>query len=507
MAGNTTKPYRNTLSGSVGAGMGSLFSPGGRKYYILEHKVSSKYHRAGEAQEIIVDNIELGRDARCQVRFDESFKTVSRHHAGIVRDGDIWKLVQISSTNSTLLNGRHVTTEWYLQNGDEIQLSVNGPKLGFIIPTGKKATVGSIALTRRLSLFRQQALRPYKTAIAVMGCLIVLLSCAGGYKMYDLHERNSHLEAAAASQQKELEAVNERNEALAREVASKGEVIAEMDKEIEALKKRPPKVIKQVVTPTPSPVVDNDAINKCLADVFFIKAQDFEITFPDGSNMKLECGDGEDQAYGWSGTGFLLSDGRFVTARHVTEPWFFFANGGGVNKKLFTYNAIANNGGKVVARLLAVSSSGKKFTFTSDQCRCDRSHDNEIHTDDGVRIMVGAIDNTDYSYFSHGGSGLPFNASKSSSLERGLKLTVLGFPLGLGANSVSDINPILGSAIVAANGLQDGVILTTDTNYESGNSGGPVFRTNESGDLEVVGIVSAGAGNNLGFIVPLSALR
>ena len=56
MAGQTTKPYKNTFSGSVGAGIGSIFAPGGKKYYILEHKVSSKYHRAGECQEIIVDN-------------------------------------------------------------------------------------------------------------------------------------------------------------------------------------------------------------------------------------------------------------------------------------------------------------------------------------------------------------------------------------------------------------------------------------------------------------------
>ena len=59
MAGKTAKPYKATLSGSIGAGMGSVFNPRGRKYYILEHKVSSKYHRAGEAQEIIVDQIEI----------------------------------------------------------------------------------------------------------------------------------------------------------------------------------------------------------------------------------------------------------------------------------------------------------------------------------------------------------------------------------------------------------------------------------------------------------------
>ena len=174
MTGQATKPYRATLSGSIGAGMGSVFNPNSRKYYILEHKVGSKYHKAGEAQEIIVDQIERGRDSRCQVRFDDNFSTVSRRHAAIVKDGDNWKLVQISKTNTTLLNGRPVQTEWYLQNGDEIQLSVNGPKLGFIVPTGKKATVGSIGLTRRLSLFRQQALRPYKQAIAALATVLVL---------------------------------------------------------------------------------------------------------------------------------------------------------------------------------------------------------------------------------------------------------------------------------------------------------------------------------------------
>ena len=103
-----TQPYRRSLSGSIGAGMKSVFGGGGRTYYMLVHKVSSKYHKAGESQPIIVDQIELGRDSKCQVRFDESFPTVSRRHAAIVKDGDKWKLVQLSTTNSTYLNGQKV---------------------------------------------------------------------------------------------------------------------------------------------------------------------------------------------------------------------------------------------------------------------------------------------------------------------------------------------------------------------------------------------------------------
>ena len=50
--------------------MKSLIGGSGRRYYVLEDKVASAYHKAGESQRIIVDQIELGRDPKCQVRFD-----------------------------------------------------------------------------------------------------------------------------------------------------------------------------------------------------------------------------------------------------------------------------------------------------------------------------------------------------------------------------------------------------------------------------------------------------
>ena len=50
-----TQNYKRTLAGSVGAGMGAIMNGSGRTYFILEHKSTSKYHQAGEAQKIIVD--------------------------------------------------------------------------------------------------------------------------------------------------------------------------------------------------------------------------------------------------------------------------------------------------------------------------------------------------------------------------------------------------------------------------------------------------------------------
>lgn len=195
--------YKKTVKGTLGAGMSSLFG-GVSNYYVLEHKVSSKYHKQGEAQEIIVDYAEIGRDRDCAVRFDESFDTVSRKHAAIVKKDDNWKLVQLSRTNSTFLNGHKVVDEWYLQNGDEIQLSVNGPKLGFIIPqaTGRKTTMN---LTHRLSLFRKQALRPYRNAVIIIGVILLLVIGGGvGYGIY-MKKQADAAAAAAAAKQAELE--------------------------------------------------------------------------------------------------------------------------------------------------------------------------------------------------------------------------------------------------------------------------------------------------------------
>ena len=170
--------YKRTVAGSVGAGLGAVFNGSGRQYYILEHKTESVYHHAGESQKIIVDQIELGRDSACQVRFDESFETVSRRHAAIVKEGENWKLIPLSQTNPTFVNGVPVQGDVVLKTGDEIRLSSKGPLMGFIIPQGKQSLVSSIGMTERLSLFRQQALRPYKRAIWTLA-IILLLAVTG----------------------------------------------------------------------------------------------------------------------------------------------------------------------------------------------------------------------------------------------------------------------------------------------------------------------------------------
>lgn len=527
MAERKTKLYKNTLSGSIGAGMGSLFSPNGRKYYILEHKVSSKYHKAGESQEIIVNNIELGRDSRCQVRFDESFQTVSRHHAGIVRDGDMWKLVQISKTNTTFLNGKPIKTEWYLQSGDEIQLSVNGPKLGFIIPTGKKSTIASIGLTRRLSLFRQQALRPYKYAIATLSCILVLAVGGLGTWNYFLKEdlaKQSVLIAQQIDELSEQKNLTETNKAkadsLARELVANNkkmadyeEKMAEMAKETEKAKVEAATARRRAADAYSAALKAQELVNEgdqdlekqCFPFTYAVYQVRQQIRYPDG---KIS----EDSEAMLVGSGFLLSDGRFITARHVTETYYYYLFNWGddrINQSLAFQNAVVNNGGDIVTTFVAINHTGSKITFTNKQCSANRSQDvTKTITLNGTNYVVKAatVSTTDWVSYKTSEAGAPYDNALSVNMNAGTHLKVLGFPLGRGGENPNAISPIFSSAEVARKGLDvDGTIMTSNTDTQSGNSGGPVFTLKE-GVYNVVGILSGNTAGK-GRIVPIQCAR
>jgi len=129
-----TQDYNRSLNGSKESEVKSIFTGSLNTCYIIEHTIGSRYHPAGDRQEISVDQVEIGRDESCQVRFDEAFETVSRRHATIINDNNVLKLVPLSQTNPTLINGQKVQQACLLQHGDEIQCAINGPKLVVIFP-------------------------------------------------------------------------------------------------------------------------------------------------------------------------------------------------------------------------------------------------------------------------------------------------------------------------------------------------------------------------------------
>lgn len=551
-----TQNYKRTLAGSVGSGMGSVFGGGGKRFYILEHKTSSKYHSAGDTQRIIVDQVEIGRDPKCQVRYDESFSTVSRRHAAIVRDGDNWKLMQLSTTNPTFLNGRIVEGEWYLQNGDEIQLSTNGPKLGFILPQGEKGLVKSIGMTARLNLFRQQALRPYKAALTILS--IVLVLAIGGlvaWKIIGDQEWNKKLELTKQNFEKEQAQFDEqlvelasKNSSLEASLDTEREKSEELQKNLEArishlnnrISSQPKIVVGETLSTGKSQAADNKSvadtekeettkeeakkeeaskeepakkepvvlsgaqlIEPALSHVYYIRASRVEITMPGSDKIMV-------LQNSWSGTGFLLEDGRFVTARNVIEPWYYVIRNESIDKDMLLLNEVVNKGGKISVQFEAFSSTGSHLIFTHDRFECDRTRDRKIKNKSKDEVIVANHDATDWGYVkTERREGLKYDPLKSTNLETRTELYILGFPLGLGATSTNRINPIYGSSFVAMPGLSEiGTILTTNSNYEVGSSGGPVFYQDPStNQLTVVGIVSGMAGRSMGYIVPISVIR
>lgn len=528
--GQKTQPFKRSMSGSIGAGMKSILGGDGRRFYVLEHKVSSKYHKAGEEQKIIVDQVEIGRDPSCAVRLDgdpndKMFQIVSRKHAAIQKEGDNWVLIHLSNTNSTFLNGRRMSTpgqKWYLQNGDEIQIAESGPKMGFKIPQGDKGLVKTIGLTARLNLFRQQALRPYKHGIVALACLLVLISGIGGKVIFDQQTeiRNQKQMIAKVDEERTQseQRLNEVIDSVKSENSTLKEDLADAHKALDELiiiVKDMPTKIKQEVGNKPSPNPNpSAAISRAMPHVFFIQTQKYELTMPNGERINIQWTNGQDKemdnlfrALAYTGTGFLTSDGRFITARHVAEGWYFWIQGGQENGAFKFLNQIANNGGKVVAHFIAVSSSGKQLSFSSNQFKVNRSTDQSGVDEDGNKISAAQLNNTDWAYINMSGGGLKVNNSRSNNLKRNEHLEILGFPLGIGANSPSDVKPMSSEAKTAHEGLHNGVIITTATTFEQGNSGGPVFAIDDNDELEVIGIVSAGAGRSTGFVVPVSIIK
>lgn len=496
MSSNATAPLSGQFSKTVGAGVGSLMSPGKKTYYILEHCVTSKFHQMGEAQKIIVDNIEIGRDPRCQVRFDEDFKTVSRRHAAIVRDGENWKLVQISKTNSTLLNGRKVATEWYLQTGDEIQLSVNGPKLRFIIPTGDKATVGSINFTQRLNLFSQQALRPYKYGMLILSIVLLLALGGLGYMAFFVNDVAKDVKSQSELLAQAIE--DNRNNAeiadsLGRELLQTNESVAANALAIVDVKAMATRAQKAAAAAAARMAPAPEAFAEVSKNVYYIMVG---VYFNDEFQFAV------------TGTGFLLNDGRFVTAKHCVDMGFNHEDdfiGDETTAMLNTLHYFQPESLKY--RLVGVSGAGDQISITYSPTSSPwqwgyteyTTGTVSIEDESGEEILVpvkystGTVGADDWAYFRTGKSGgLAFDSEWSSNLGAGTPLHILGFPRSVGTEELSEtgrVSPNYCESSVGQSGLYDGIILLSNAEIDHGNSGGPVFAQRD-GKPVVIGIIS-----------------
>lgn len=497
MNSSETQLIGNRVSGTLGAGMSSIVNGGNKTYYILEHCTASKFHQVGESQKIIVDTVELGRDPRCQVRYDENFKTVSKRHASIVRDGSRWKLVHLSATNSTLINGVRVNGEQYLQNGDYIQLSVNGPKLRFTIPSGSQSSISSIGMTQRLQLFSQQALRPYRTGLMIMGGVLLLAVAAIVYLAFFVNrigstvDENAKLIAEAIEQNKDN---SEKADSLARQLA---DVVGMVDKNsaaIEDVKKMAQNAQAAARRATSRMAPTPAEFNEVAKNVFY---------------MELSVYIDDDYACTFSGTAFLLADGRLVTAKHCIDVGYATA----LNAEYDASSALLNyihfyQSDHIKYKFICVSAEGTYYQFEYSPLNTPwtsgvtdygnatvtiTDEDSGEETPLAVKVLDRPGADDDWAYVkTNDKDGLPFDIQWSSNLGIGTTVHILGFPRGVGSETISTkgySSPNYCTTTVSHAGLYEGIILMSENVVDHGNSGGPAFAVRD-GKTYVIGVVS-----------------
>lgn len=616
----TESNYKRTLAGSVGAGVGAIFSASGRTYYIIEHKTTTAYHNAGDSDKIIVDQIELGRDSSCQIRFDETCETVSRKHAAIVREGENWKIIPLSQTNATYVNSVPVQGEKMLNSGDEIRLSSHGPVMGFIVPQGAKSLVKSIGMTERMNLFRKQALAPYKKGLwAITILLIIIILGFVGYGVWsgqtiteqgktivaqgDKIDKQANLltrqQKELEAQQNELDRTNEKaaeqkqyledlqrqyeeQEAIRKEAeealaAANAEEKAALMKQIEAANKAAEDARKKandatkkyiqftkdaekqnaaikelenkisetknviedaepvaVVTEAAAPVVTEAQdvmfanIEECNPAVYYIKMDNVAIY--DRSGKLVYQFDMSDFV---GGTGFLLEDGRFVTARRVVEPWFYYwSTSIGEDKKgniwtLGDLQACVNAGLKVEGNFTAYSPAQTSFKFsTSEMTKSAPKLKKYIETYKVSRYLRRIVDSSIgiYVYDTKSSAedwatlgkrdqlnvvdGLKYSASASLSPKSGEDVIILGYPHSDGFSNSLTVNPEQRKNTINSPDLNDvNVIEMATKRFYKGADGAPVLQ-NIGGVWTVIGILGHTDGaSDRDFAAPIANIK
>ena len=488
---------------SIGAGLSAL--GGSANYYTLEFLTSDNFHKAGSREDVIVNYIEIGRDPSCGLRISDKHLTVSRKHAAIQKEGSHYVLINLSKSNPTLLNGRPVQNRWHLQNGDTIQLSLEGPKINFLLPKNNKAN--SISLTRRLSLFGKQALRPYKTALTVLSILLLISLGGGGFYIYQDHLKDKTFQnelVNAVERAKELEQKSKaQSDSLLAALGYSQSQIENLQRQIRNIPKNP--LPAPPVQLPPTPAFDSKRIKTLVEqiknDVFYM-IMEYILTLPDGK--KIESGG--------SCTCYLTDEGKLITAKHCIAGFLFRIRN---IEDVLLNRGYAFRDGDIKINIDIFSPDGRKMNFDGLMFSTGREKEKikKINVGDDqnpliIEVKDCDLDDDDWAFIQTSEKGsIQLDRSLAQNLEIGTELIVLGYPRGFGADlRKGKINPLFSMSVVAQDGLDSkiGTILATTTGTSPGNSGGPVFAVKD-GRLVAVGILS-GNYSDLETYVPVSKI-
>lgn len=493
--------------------------------FTLLHLDTTQKHTSGSVDTVVLPYIELGRSSTCVIQFSDDCATVSRRHAAIERRSSGEKvefILKHLGANPTLINNQPVNSQWYLSNGDVIQLSLEGPRMRF-----NTNTVGgpNMKFTARLNLMRSQMAKQHRNELAIISSLFLIIALLGGFYIFkqrgqikDLADQGKKIELqrqqdSLANEQKfqttvaemkqnktQIQTLESQNKKLGSQIGNlRGQLNA-----AQAATRQQQASSQSEPMMRPAPANSSFVTDEVKNNVYFLRIIKFKLISPDGTANETD-------ELNLSGTGYLLNDSRFVTSRHIVQFWrFITAEKSEENSAYLLLNAFENIGGEIYVTFEAISPNGDRFTFTNKDVFINDSKDEVIEISDSLKVKVAKSITSDWAVVNAKGrtrnTGLVYDRSLSANLEAGESVYVLGYTNGTDFQESNRLQPLYSESKVAQNGLVNGLINVTDRNFGPGNSGGPVF-VSRNGVPTVVGIVAAMVGSSIGVIVPVKNIR
>jgi len=493
--------------------------------FTLQFLTDTGEYPANATKVLAAAYVELGRDQECAVRFGEDAPTVSRKHAALERKGQKVYIYNLSATNQTLVNGRPVHKEWLLHDGDEIQLSADGPRMRFLLPSDGTAP----RFTSRIRLFAEQAVRPYRLVLLALLVIFLVGAAAVGIQFTKVRSGQARLTAVAQSVTEQVkeqqQALAAGNSVLVAEQTRRAEALAAVNRQNEEFQEaltRQSKIIKALVKtatarpsrrprrpePARKPDAEAVAVGNTQGQVYAVR---IFLTVRSQAGQPVDLTDGNRKSvrlkdyFLGTGTGFVLEDGRFVTARRWVKPWAY-PEGEKDLLSLFA-NFVHHNGGRATVKLVAAAPGGPELTLSDAQFATDSTHDQTVIGNFGFgegKIVVAGPDHAhDWAVAKVPVTGLP-TEDAGMRPAAGNPIHLLGYEIPAGVQEGPVGSPTYTRRTAAPEASAGGMVALRGTPFEVSTFGGPAYLVRGNKPV-VVGLLTGGK-DGKGLIIPIHRL-